>query len=89
MRISVRVQPRAKKDAITEGADGVWKLHVSAPALEGKANDACVEFLARGLGVSRSKVKLVLGEKSRTKVFDIEGIDEAAFLRFANRGDFR
>ncbi len=61
-------------------------MQVTAPALEGKANQACIEFLARGLGIARSRVRLVSGEKSRHKVFDLEGISEAEFLRFASQG---
>ena len=56
-------------------------MHVTAPALEGKANQACIEFLARGLGIARSRVRLLRGEKSRNKVFDLEGVNEAEFLR--------
>lgn len=85
MTIEVRVQPRAKKNAITAQAGGVWKLQVTAPALEGKANEACIEFLARGLGIARSRVRLLRGEKSRNKVFELEGVSEAEFLRFADQ----
>ena len=83
MTIEVRVQPRAKKNAISAQTGGAWKLHVTAPALEGKANEACIEFIARGLGIARSRVRLVRGEKSRNKVFDLEGISEAEFLSWA------
>ena len=85
MMIEVRVQPRARKNAITTQTGGGWKLHVTAPALEGKANEACIEFLARGLGIARSRVRLLRGEKSRNKVFDLEGIGEAEFLRFVEQ----
>jgi uncharacterized protein (TIGR00251 family) len=83
MTIEVRVQPRARKNAISGQIGSAWKLHVTAPALEGKANEACIEFLARGLGIARSRVRLVRGEKSRNKVFDLEGVSEAEFLRMA------
>ena len=53
------------------------KLKVAAPALEGKANEELVAFLANKLGVSRRSVALVIGEKSRDKVVVIEGMDEA------------
>lgn len=86
MIIRVRVQPRAKRNAIAGQIENEWKLHVTAPALEGKANQACVEFLARGLGIARSRVKLVSGEKSRHKVLELEGVSETEFLRFASRG---
>lgn len=83
MTIRARVQPRAKRNAVAGQIEGEWKLCVTAPAIEGKANAACVDFLARGLGIARSRVKLVSGERSRHKVFELEGVSEAEFLRFA------
>ena len=90
MKIRIRVQPRAKRNylgpCVTDPATGdEWKLYVTAPALEGKANDACVDFLARALGIARSRVRIVSGEKSRHKMIEIEGIAEAEFLHFAER----
>ena len=88
MTIEVRVQPRARKNAISPQPGGGWKLHVTAPALEGKANEACIEFLARGLGIARSRVRLLRGEKSRNKIFELEGVSEEEFERLwgMNRG---
>jgi uncharacterized protein (TIGR00251 family) len=84
MTIQLRVQPRAKRNSLTRRLENEWKLQVTAPALEGKANQACIEFFARGLGIARSRVKLVSGEKSRHKVIALEGVSEAEFLRFAS-----
>lgn len=84
MIIRVRVQPRAKRNALGAQIENEWKLYVTAPALEGKANQACVEFLARELGIARSRVKLLSGEKSRHKVFELEGVSEAEFLRLVS-----
>src|SRR5579872_2023826 len=82
MRIRVRVQPRAKKTALAGRIEEEWKLLLAAPPVDGKANEACVAFFARGLGIARSRVKLVSGEKSRHKILELEGVSEAAFLRF-------
>jgi len=81
MNLRVRVQPRAKRNAIVPWQNGQWKLYVTAPAVEGQANEACVEFLARTLGISRSRVSIVSGVKSRNKVVSLEGITEEAFAR--------
>ncbi|MBF8304836.1 MAG: hypothetical protein HW398_24, partial [Acidobacteria bacterium] len=54
--------------------------------LEGRANQACIEFFARGLRIPQSRVRLVAGEKSRHKVLDLEGVSEEEFLRFAASG---
>lgn len=84
MVIRIRVQPRAKRNSFAGRMEDEWKLQLTAPALEGKANRACIEFLARGLGIARSRVKLLSGEKSRHKVIELEGVGEAEFLRFAS-----
>ena len=71
VRVAIRVQPGAKKDAVLGKQAEAWKISVRAPAVEGKANRACVEYLAKLLDVRRSAVALIKGEKSRDKVFEI------------------
>jgi uncharacterized protein YggU (UPF0235/DUF167 family) len=53
---------------------GEWKLYLKAPAIEGRANAACVEFFARSLRIPKSSVRLLAGEKSRRKVIAVEGV---------------
>ena len=77
MNILVRVQPRAKRNALVPWDEGRWKLYLTAPAIEGKANAALIEFFAKGLSTSRSRVSIVSGEKSRDKVIALEGISLA------------
>jgi len=84
MILRVRVQPRAKKNALAGQIAQEWKLLLTAPPLEGRANQACIEFFARGLRIPQSRVRLVSGEKSRHKVLDLEGVSEEEFLRFAS-----
>ena len=60
-----------------------WKLQLTAPPVDSKANQACVEFFARGLSIPRSRVRLLAGEKSRHKLLALEGVSEAEFLCFA------
>ena len=83
MRIRVRVQPRAKKTALAGRIGEEWKLLLAAPPVDGKANEACVKFFARGLRIARSRINLILGEKSRHKVLELEGVSEVEFARFA------
>ncbi len=71
VRVAIRVQPGAKKDAVLGKQADAWKISVRAPAVEGKANRACVEFLAKLLDVRRSSVALIKGERNRDKVFEI------------------
>ena len=84
MILRVRVQPRAKKNALAGQIEEEWKLLLTAPPIEGRANQACIEFFARGLGIPRSRVRLLSGEKSRHKVLELDGISEEEFLRFAS-----
>jgi uncharacterized protein len=80
-RITVKVQPRAKTTALGEKIGDAYKLRLAAPPVDGKANDACVRFLAGRFGVTRSAVRIVQGLSSRMKVVEIEGIDPAQVER--------
>ena len=74
-RLRVRVIPDAKKSGFSGYREGELVLRLSAPAVEGKANKAAVEFVSRYFGVSRSAVLLVGGERSRHKIFQIVGLE--------------
>jgi uncharacterized protein len=77
-RVTVKVHPRARRSAVTGRLGDAWKLDLAAPPVDGKANDECVRFFAEFAGVPRSRVRVVLGATSRTKVIDVEGVDQAA-----------
>lgn len=70
---AVRVQPRARKNAITGIVGDALKLALTAPPVEGKANQACIEFLAEFLNVPRASVTIVAGQSSRNKVMRVAG----------------
>ena len=76
--LRVRVQPRSSRNKITGWKDGVLTVRLTAPPIEGAANKSCVELLARELGMKRYEISLVSGEKSRDKVFEIEGLTQEA-----------
>lgn len=76
--ISVRVQPRSRSDALAGMRDGKLVVRVVAPPLDGRANDALCRLLADLLGVRRSCVTIVRGERARDKVVAIEGIGQPA-----------
>lgn len=82
MILRVRVQPRAKRNALVAWQSGEWKLYLTAPAVEGRANQACIEFFARVLGIRKSAIRILSGEKSRQKVLALEGVSEEQFRRF-------
>jgi uncharacterized protein (TIGR00251 family) len=71
---AVKVQPRARKNAITGELEGTLKLALTAPPVEGKANEACIEFLAKLLKVPRSSVTIASGLTSRRKVVRVVGL---------------
>jgi len=70
----VKVRPRARKNAITGETSDALKLALTAPPVEGKANQACVEFFANILKVPRSSVTIAAGQTSRNKVMRVVGL---------------
>ena len=75
--IAVRAQPGARRDEIVGLRGGVLVARVSAPALEGRANQALCRLIARGLGIRRSQVSILRGERARDKLVRVEGIGRA------------
>jgi uncharacterized protein (TIGR00251 family) len=71
---AVKVQPRARKNAITGELGDALKVSLTAPPVDGRANEACVEFFANLLEVPRSSVSIASGEKSRRKVVRVRGL---------------
>ncbi len=71
---SVRVQPRASRDEIAGVIAGAMKIRLCAPAVENRANEALVAFLASVLKTSKSAVRIRSGEQSRTKRVEIIGV---------------
>ena len=71
---AVRVHPRAKRNAITGELGDALKLSLTAPASDGRANQACIEFLANLLKVPRSSVTIASGQTSRRKVIRVAGL---------------
>jgi len=72
--IRVRVQPRASRDEIVGWQADTLRLRVSAPPLEGRANDAVVQLIARGAGVARGAVSVVAGARGRDKLVRVAGV---------------
>lgn len=69
-----RVRPNAGKNSIEGLREDGLSVHLTAPAVEGKANKALVAFLAKQLHIAKSKVTIKTGEKGRTKVLVISGL---------------
>jgi uncharacterized protein len=71
---AIKVHPRAKKTAITGEVGDALKLAITAPPVDGKANEACIEFFANLLKVPRSSVTIAAGQNSRNKVIRVTGL---------------
>lgn len=74
---SVRLHPRAKKNAITGTLGDALKISLTAPPLEGRANHACIEFLADVFKLPRSSITIAAGQTSRNKLIRIFGLSAA------------
>jgi uncharacterized protein (TIGR00251 family) len=77
---SVRVQPRASKDEISGVIDGALKIRLCAPAVENRANEALIEFLAALLKTAKSAVRIQSGQQSRIKRVSIHGVTRRQIL---------
>lgn len=75
--LRLRVQPRAGRDAILGWRDGVLRVRVTAPPVEGEANAAVVTLVARALGIAPSTVSVVRRERARDKLVPVAGLTEA------------
>jgi uncharacterized protein len=73
--LRLRVVPNAKRSEVVGEHGEAIKVKIQAPAMDGKANDAVLAFLAKKVGIPRRDVALVAGEKSRDKTVTIEGLD--------------
>jgi uncharacterized protein (TIGR00251 family) len=73
--LAVTVVPRASRNRIASLADGAWRIHLTAPPVDGAANDALVKYLASLLNVPRSRIRIAAGHQSRHKRLHIEGLD--------------
>lgn len=80
-RIEVRLRPRGHADELIGIVDGVLQARVSAPPVDGRANEALCRLVAKRAGVAPSRVSVVRGEKSRDKLLLVEGIDRDQLLR--------
>ena len=83
--IQVQIQPRSSRDQIVGFHDGKLKIKISTPPVDGKANHALIEFMAKALGVSKSKVEIVKGHKSKLKTIKITGIDLDTYRSFISK----
>ena len=73
VQFRVRVQPRASRDAIGGTWQGALKVRLTAPPVDDRANAACRRLLAGHLNIPVSAVRILTGERSRTKLIEVRG----------------
>jgi uncharacterized protein (TIGR00251 family) len=83
--ISIRLQPRARRNEVVGERAGAVVIRLTAPPVDGKANAALCTFVARAAGVPPSRVSVVRGQTSRDKVVRVDGVTES-LLRAALLG---
>lgn len=69
--LRVHLQPKASREGILGEADGILKLRVTAPAVDGRANEACLRLLASALDLPISRMQITSGQHSRVKTIQI------------------
>ena len=71
---TVKVQPRARRNAVIGALGDDLKISLTAPPLDGRANEACIEFFSQALRVPKSAVAIVSGQTNRRKLVRVNGI---------------
>ena len=84
--LTIHVQPRASKNAVLYLTDGSLKVRITAPPVDGAANEALVKYLAETFSVSRSQVEIISGLTGRQKIVRVQGISEQDLTRVLNEG---
>jgi uncharacterized protein len=81
IRLRIRVQPRASRTEIAGEHGDELKIRVTSPPIDGAANEEVRRYVAKKLGVAASRVVLVAGSSSRSKVLDVTGVDAETVRR--------
>ncbi|MGB7293816.1 MAG: DUF167 domain-containing protein [Thermodesulfobacteriota bacterium] len=82
MTIEVKVLPKSGRDEIGRFVNGTLKVRVSAPPIEGKANERLIELISRAIGMPRSDITIIKGRTSRIKTISIQGVSKSKFNWF-------
>ena len=83
VRFKIRLQPKARASEVAGILGDALKVRVTAPPVDGAANEALVELLATTFGIQRKAITIVAGLSSRSKVVELAGVSEADVVRIA------
>jgi uncharacterized protein len=76
MKIAVKVQPRASKEQLIHNPDGSVKVYLRTSPVDGKANAALIDILAKHYDVKKSDIRIITGKQSRNKIIELVGVNE-------------
>jgi uncharacterized protein len=76
--LRVRLQPGASRSEIAGERDGAILIRVTAPPVEGRANEALRKLIAKRVGVAKGRVTIARGQRARDKLVWIDGVEEGA-----------
>lgn len=79
LEVPLHVQPRARRTQIAGIHDGALRVKVSAPPVDDAANRAILDYFSKLLGLPKSRLQIIAGEKSRNKVLRIDGMNHSDF----------
>lgn len=82
--LSVRIQPRSSKNGIVLMENGGLKIRLTAPPVDGAANEALVKFLSEVLSIAKSQIEIVSGHTAKNKIVKISGMNDADINRLLN-----
>ncbi|MFN8078735.1 MAG: DUF167 domain-containing protein [Kineosporiaceae bacterium] len=82
MRLTIRVKPGSSRAVVGGNREGALVVAVNAPAVDGRATQAALDAVAEAFGVRSRAVRLVSGERSRTKIVEVEGEDDRLSQRW-------
>jgi uncharacterized protein (TIGR00251 family) len=75
MRIYIKVIPRSSRNLVEKISEGEYRVHLNAPPVDGKANEALVKLLAEHFDVAKSVISIVGGKSTRRKMVDVDGLN--------------
>jgi len=85
-RLAIHVQPRAPRSEIVGVHGEALKVRLSAPPVDGAANEELVKLLAHTFAVARRSIRILAGEHSRSKIVEIEGVTDVAIRAVVEGG---
>jgi uncharacterized protein len=85
IKLSVQIQPNAKRNEIISFVDNILHLKIAAPPVEGKANRELIEFLSEMLDIRKSDVVVDKGAASKKKILIIRGLSPDKLAQFTNQ----